>query len=419
MRPLRTCLSRGCLGIFGLLFVLVVACESPGTVPAYMMAKSPGGPLFAEPRYLAFVDDVQTTTAVLTRLDHDPWKDLLIFDKQVKALQAHDGQGGGNLFGRPRTMLANFLSYWMLAVDFSGDGDTDLIIQAADERSIYLLQGDGQGAFLSQKLLPLDEPPEKTVDADVDGDGRQDLLLSFYAKRKLGVLRNTGGSFAPISYYPAALPPDQIAVSDLNGDGAPDVVLGEYDYKTGQSAFEILLNDGRGSFNQLISYPLEAPIGGLTVADVNGDCTPDVVLSQVDKYLANLIFIYQGQGDGRLREPLLLVTAGRYAEPILVDEFNGDGVADIAIATVDSIALLKGRDGGSFEPAEQYLAVPDGANAGTSMFISDQNLDGKPDIVLLTALHTPQNKWKYGVMTLLNQGLRRSSGLPACAPRRQ
>ena len=70
---------------------------------------------------------------------------------------------------------------------------------------------------------------------DLNGDGRPDLIVSGYAgSGPLAVLLNTTPvgastpSFAPPLIYPTGAYPHTPAVADLNGDGRPDLVVTDY-----------------------------------------------------------------------------------------------------------------------------------------------------------------------------------------------
>jgi hypothetical protein len=89
--------------------------------------------------------------------------------------------------------------------------------------------------------------------ADVNGDGKQDLLSTNGSTAS--VLLNRGdGTFLPRVDYAvghAAGDDSALAACDLNGDGRPDLVAGT----TAVRRIAVLLNNGDGTFAAAVTYP--------------------------------------------------------------------------------------------------------------------------------------------------------------------
>jgi FG-GAP-like repeat len=70
----------------------------------------------------------------------------------------------------------------MAAADLDGDGNLDLIYIRPDPREVEILLGDGKGHFTRANVEGLTLAPNTTYDikvADVDGDGRPDIILAY------------------------------------------------------------------------------------------------------------------------------------------------------------------------------------------------------------------------------------------------
>jgi hypothetical protein len=114
--------------------------------------------------------------------------------------------------------------------------------------------------------------------------------------------------------------------------------------------------------------------GAPVVADFNGDGVADIAVANRDSGTLSIVI---GRGDGTF-EGQLLVQAG--PEPVLLAtaDFDGDGRADLAVADGKDggIVILVGRGDGSFTPAPETF-IPDEPSA---LVAADLNGDGRVDL---------------------------------------
>jgi hypothetical protein len=98
------------------------------------------------------------------------------------------------------------------------------------------------------------------------------------------LLGNGDGTFQAVATYDSGggFYATSVTAADVNGDGRPDLlVANEYDqkYNPGGSA-GVLLGNGDGTFQAAVTYYSggEAALS-IAVADVNGDGRPDLVVA--------------------------------------------------------------------------------------------------------------------------------------------
>ena len=120
--------------------------------------------------------------------------------------------------------------------DFDGDGINDVVASAggnAPSGCLLLFHGRGAGQFDAPQTLPSYDIPETLAVADMDLDGRDDVLVLHGGWMQLGVYQQLpGGGLAPERLFPipyaSHYSKQGLAVADFSGDGCADVAIGDY-----------------------------------------------------------------------------------------------------------------------------------------------------------------------------------------------
>jgi hypothetical protein len=119
--------------------------------------------------------------------------------------------------------------------DLDGDGTVDAVTSHDDGSLATALLGDGRGGFRAAPGSPFDvgRRPWKAVLRDLDGDGRQDLVLG--AGGAVVVTLGDGrGGFRPLPGSPLAAGRGSwsVAVGDFDGDGRGDIATADVEAGT-------------------------------------------------------------------------------------------------------------------------------------------------------------------------------------------
>jgi hypothetical protein len=313
--------------------------------------------------------------------------------------------------------------------DVNGDGRADLVLPgflgSAGEFTgsgthLTVLFQNADGTFAPGDDFALDYGATVATLADVDGDGRPDVILvnghvlvNGGPTPDLGyVLLNDGhGHFLHQTNYQIGPPKSGLdqrsfALGDLNGDGKLDVVAGSsslepvgYDYR-----LSVQLGNGDGTFQPGADVPLEnsaAIVQQLpyVLADVYGNGKLDVVTATgflENNVVSEGISILPGSGDGTFGTATNLVVnipglSG--VVPLAVGDLNGDGHSDLitltttaSLPSINRILVLYGQADGTFfwdTPSPFLVTFPPGTGPA-SLTLADVDRDGTADLVFLT-----------------------------------
>lgn len=178
---------------------------------------------------------------------------------------------------------------------------------------------------------------------DLNGDGKLDLVLQWsqvYAGApQVSVLLNNGsGTFASPTQLTVPYPPNIVddscpsyttGVGDVNGDGKQDLILGLCD-DFGDSSTITFLGNGDGSFQSPLFFALPTPqnvvisiVPNFVVQDVNLDGKLDLVFGSGRLALGN------GDGTFTLGTPLFSLTNAPYSYPLVQLELAGNLVPSL------------------------------------------------------------------------------------------
>ncbi|WP_164928756.1 FG-GAP-like repeat-containing protein [Gloeobacter violaceus] len=304
-------------------------------------------------------------------------------------------------FETPRFFAAGERPYSVAVGDLDGDGDLDLAV--ADEYSVSVLLGNGDGSFGSAVAFPV-EPnsggPRTVAAGDFDGDGDLDLVTSnglFSAD--VSVVKNNGdGTFAAPILFAAGRGPFAVVVGDFDGDGDLDVATadsGGYPFPYYFSSVSVLDNNGNGTFAaadtiSLSALPVFTVAYDIAAGDFDGDGDLDLVTANGSGYAVTVL---KNNGNGRFRLQESFGTADSSSASVATGDLDGDGDLDLAVlAYYGEVAVALNTGDGSF-------GAPLGLPAGTGLqdvVLGDIDGDGQLDIVAASTSNT--------VSVLLNEG---------------
>jgi len=294
--------------------------------------------------------------------------------------------------------------------DLNNDGKPDVVVvnlfcnSSCSASSVSVLMGNGDGTFQPAVAYVSGSPGAMSVAiADVNGDGKPDIIVANYYDDSIGVLLGNGdGTFQPVLTYASGSTDSTIsvAVSDINGDGKPDVVVAvnncgeEYPCR---GLVNVLLGNGDGTFQPAVTYSSGGNyIASVAIADVNGDGKPDVIAANLCSDFMpcsgpGSVGVLLGNGDGTFQPAVTYSSGGDYvnyfnSQAVAIADVNGDGKLDVIVtdpaggpADDGAVGVLLGNGDGTFQPVVIYDS---GGSILSAVAVGDVNEDGKPDLIV-------------------------------------
>ncbi len=283
---------------------------------------------------------------VVADFDRDGQADAAIanHDSPHVTILLGDGRGGFRSGpGSPLTVPSRPHPHTVAACDADGDGVLDLVVDSWGENRLLFLRGDGRGGFGTPgSPIEVGRRPYRNVKAgDLDGDGTCDLVVPTYDAGVATVLRGDGhGGFRAGPALPAGPAPFTVDVADLDDDGRPDLVFSNYSghlEDPSRDAITFLLGDGKGGFRPGPRLPAGRGPFQVSAGDVNGDGFADAATADHGGPGLTIAF---GGTDGLSEARIGHVTLPSAPNRVLLVDVNGDRKADAVVACVEAHAVL-------------------------------------------------------------------------------
>jgi PKD repeat protein len=278
-----------------------------------------------------------------------------------------------NVEGAPNSVASGRLN--------ADETDDIAVVTTAPSAVRFFLQNTGEMPTIEDYNRTLDRAPACVESGDLDGDGRDDLLmLSQDDNVALGMLQRATSPIwraIPDFEFPTGAIPHNSFIRDINGDAEVDVVIASARSDRSGSSVALYFSVPQHFCNSNLTvwtYPHYSATA-MSVGDLDGDDWDDLVMLYPDLDGFGYSLSFSGS--------MTTIALGYEPALMLVEDFNGDGYDDVMTAG-KSDAGFTVRFGGSVLPDGFVIRQYDCSHNATAACSGDLNDDGLLDLAIST-----------------------------------
>ena len=338
----------------------------------------------AQPSFAAKVDfatDSTPSAVAIGDLDGDGKPDIVItnmFTNKISIYKntATSGSINAASLGAKISFIADTVSLpTSVAIgDLDGDGKPDLAVVNSFNNTVSVLKNIAAAGILDSTSFAAAVDfttglgPTCVALADMDGDGKLDLIVSNLNAKSISVLRNKIASnsidttsFAAKIDFPVGTGPNALAIGDLNGDGKPDIAVANQ----GSNTVSILRNIANaGAFTTAsLAAKFDLSSSGaspyfVSIGNVDSDSLPDIVVTNLISN--NVSVIKNNYTSGTLLAssfvPAVSFATNTYPFSAAITDVDGDGKADLLVPDYGKSSVSVFHNAGSTALPVSFLS---------------------------------------------------------------
>ncbi|MFT4016227.1 MAG: FG-GAP-like repeat-containing protein [Agriterribacter sp.] len=282
-----------------------------------------------------------------------------------------------NFLFEDKKLIANSYPYEFTLADIDGDGKQDILAAPNKEYIVFARNNSSPGniSFDPQLNLATTRGNSSIVVGDLDGNGKPDIIVGSNNSGKLSIIRNTSipgiPSFAETENIDVPLYILSMGIGDIDGDGKIDIVF-QNNRVADNIAFSYLRNTstkGQISFVRSVDIPSNgsSQFGDVKVVDFDNDNRLDVIVGST---------VYRNITTNGVIAFAAPVSLGTSLSTTMLANLSGDDKPDL-VATGSLFRNLSTQGNISGDPAIPAL----GYFAEYGITAADFDMDGRIDIV--------------------------------------
>jgi hypothetical protein len=276
----------------------------------------------------------------------------------------------------PTPVFQNGAPLPLAIADFDGDEELDIVVSSLAGDELQLLAGHGDGTFDAPE--PLGFSNVGWQEAWLNGDDLPDLVAVMdtapdHPQRAVPLIADGAGGFTIGTAHDVSVdgPATSVINADVDGDGDDDVLT------TRNDKLYVARSDGSGGFLATTTVTLDAAYRLVAAGAMTDDDRVDPIGVGPD---GHVVLVAGQDGSFASGDPIPLPIFPDVARSGVVLDFDSDGFLDAVVPDYTSACVLYGDGTGGLSEPDCYATG--GASQGTGYFAgADFDNDGYDDFL--------------------------------------
>lgn len=313
------------------------------------------------PIMYATVDNFQGSRAMIVHdLNADFYPDVVFIFQDSVGIIYNNPNGG---FMPVTKMYSGYITSSLAVGDLNHDGISDIATNNGNEQFLTLFIGSANNTYSVSHLPTPYQCGQNMEIADFNNDGLNDLAyISTYPVGGFYITyQQSDGTFGTPQFFlpevqdPLPTTPYSFGLGDLNADGKMDMVTSS-PWNTPYCNLNLWFQGGNGISSQPQTRPAYDIPEPVEVTDINCDGKPEIIVLN-GGWLRMTVYDGNPTGDYSSYHQIEIPYCTHYgAKGLAVDDLNGDGMKDVAIAGFREVVILYNNAPKSvFQPVSKHI----------------------------------------------------------------
>lgn len=276
-------------------------------------------------------------------LNADGWRDFISFDGKSNKYFVQFRDNTKSSTPSERYFHVPFYDLHSLSSDERGKR---FVYASRGGRQIGIVNFSRSGSAALQSKIILDSYPSAIDAADIDRDGRKEILVSGSSFNGISIVKESAKGLREFQKVSNEIF-SQAYFVDLDYDLYPDIAA----VNLFKNSVVLFSNNADGSFNETRTFGSESEIIDFKTEDLNSDGFTDLVTSHCSGFQ-----VFAGDSVSAFDQKFFISTPVK-PDKFTVLDFNADGYNDIAFISIKtgSLYLIFAQSTNVFYPPQLYL----------------------------------------------------------------
>ena len=300
-------------------------------------------------KYSVFPFNAKFKQFFTLNFNQDSYSDLLLIGGEKNSFATIAGKGTDNFSQAFSSSFSPELSNFTFYLEENSNIPKYAFVSRKQKKAGWL-NISNYGAVSVASQISFSSFPDVISHADLDADGKVELIVSGTGFDGISILKNKNGRIEERKIQPGTAFSQSVAI-DINKDSYPDIAA----FNINENKLQFFYNNSRGVFKSLRSIKLDGAITSLQVLDINSDYFSDLMFISGNKL--HIIFGDSVSGFSRTE----IIKTNQKPDKFIWGDFNRDGKFDIAYLSSGTgskssqVSVLFQKNDGTFYPEITYL----------------------------------------------------------------